>query len=114
MPTIKGGGRCTQFLIEVSLDSPYCNSREAGLDSFYMRQLADISGLGKCPIEILPVKEFSLQDRLCSFSPLAVFKLMSLPVVLDPKVMIDVETQAATNTKDEETSTSTRKYRNSI
>ena len=79
-----------------------------------MRQLANISGLGKSPIEILPAEKFPRQNQICAFPPLIVFKYMSLPVVLDSRVTINVETQTAPDTKDEEKNTSTGKRRNSI
>lgn len=100
-----------QFLIEVSSDEPYWNSREAGLDSFYMRQLADISGFGKCPIEI-PSAD-NLRPRY-SFPPCVVFKRMDLPIVFDsPGVMNEVGIQVTTDKKDASTDTG-RKRRNSI
>ena len=74
----------TQFLIEVSSDDPYWNSREAGFDEFYAMQLADIEKFGMQPIEILSAENFpkSSADIIPNilpsnyFPPFVIFKRM--------------------------------------
>jgi len=44
------------FLIEVSSDKRYWNSRESGYDQFFAMQLADIKNLGLYPV-VIPNKE---------------------------------------------------------
>lgn len=88
----------TQFLIEVSSDNPYWNSREAGLDEFYMEQLSDITDLGVHPVEILnPDKFLPAPSKLSHtaiisnvvanmppfsyFPPFVIFKRMDSPII---------------------------------
>ncbi len=87
----------TQFLIEVSSDDPCWNSREAGLDQFYMVQLSG-TDWGTKPIEILGADKFPpepselLHTAIISnvtanvlpfsyFPPFVVFKRLDPPVI---------------------------------
>lgn len=114
----------TQFLIEVSSDKPYWNSREVGFDQFYAIQLGGINNLNIQPIEIIDKDNFPSQitplthpnivskvvETIFPFNyspPFVIFKHMNpINALKCLKPQKNAETQTVTPILDEETQVS--------